>query len=331
MNNDRPQRVSAVALGGGHGITATLQGLVGVADDVTGIVGTIDDGGSSGRLRRHLDILPPGDLRMALAALLPDDDEASLWRAVLQHRFDGQVDVGGHALGNLLMAALWDETGDVVAALDVLGEAMRARGRVLPNALQPADLVAVFEGASLSEPKGSVEVSIRGQAEISHTRGVITALRIEPTTLEPCLPAEYAIDTADLLVFGPGSWYTSVLPHLLVPGIRDAIERSRATRVIVVNLCGETGETEGYPAHAYLESMLRLFPEFRIDIVLADRGHIDDLPSLHIAADRLGAQLVVEDLARAGLHDPSLLQSAFRRIIFEDPHHAERIPPGMQG
>jgi uncharacterized cofD-like protein len=306
----------AVALGGGHGITPALQALVEISDEVTGIVGTIDDGGSSGRLRSFLGILPPGDLRMALAALLPDDEEATLWRAVLQHRFDGQVDVGGHALGNLLMAALWEETGDVVSALDVLAEAMRARGRVLPNSLEAADLVAEFE--DVPGAAGETALTMRGQAEISRTRGVITSMHIDPSMPQPCRPAEEAIRQADLIVLGPGSWFTSVLPHLLVPGVQHALADSAATRVLVVNLCAESGETEGYPAHAYVESLVRLFPEFRMDIVLADRRHVDNVALLETASMQLGARVVMDDLACDGLHDPQLLRSALERIAMED-------------
>ncbi len=309
----------AVALGGGHGITPTLRALLGISDEVTGIVGTIDDGGSSGRLRAFLGILPPGDLRMALAALLPDDEEATLWRSVLQHRFDGQVDVGGHALGNLLMAALWEETGDVVAALDVLAEAMRARGRVLPNALEAADLIAELDVHG--RPTGESVLTMRGQAEISRTRGVITSMSIDPAAPQPCRPAEEAIRRADLIVFGPGSWFTSVLPHLLVPGVQQALADSAGIRVLVVNLSGESGETEGYPAHAYVESLARLFPEFRLDVVLADCEHVEDWALLQEASSRLGARLVMEDLARDGVHDPELLRSALEHIATKDSPH----------
>lgn len=320
MSESSRIRTRAVALGGGHGITPTLQALLGISSEVTGIVGTIDDGGSSGRLRAFLGILPPGDLRMALAALLPDDEEATLWRAVLQHRFDGQVDVGGHALGNLLMAALWEETGDVVAALDVLAEAMRARGRVLPNVLEATDLIAEFEDVS-DGLRGDSALTMRGQAEISRTRGVITSMAIDPAAPEPCRPAEEAIRRADLIVLGPGSWFTSVLPHLLVPGVQQALADSSGIRVLVVNLSGESGETEGYPAHAYVESLARLFPEFRIDVVLADRQHVEDGTLLEQASSRLGARVVMEDLARDGMHDPHLLQSALERIDTEDSPH----------
>lgn len=301
---------TVVALGGGHGISATLRALTGLGDHVVGIVGTVDDGGSSGRLREHLGILPPGDLRMALAALMPDSEESSLWRAVLQHRFDGSVDIGGHALGNLLLAAMWEETGDVVAALEALADALRAQGRVLPHALEPCELTAVIVDNDTGESR-----LVRGQAQISQTQGTIKSWGIEPANPQPCIPAENAIRSADLIVFGPGSWYTSVLPHLLVPGISRAIDESPARRVLVVNLAGEPGESAGYQAHQYLESWHRLFPKMHLDVVLADEDHIEDPLRLHRAAQEISAVARIEALSEGGVHDPDLLRAALIDVM----------------
>lgn len=311
MNESRLARRSVVALGGGHGLSATLRALTCIADDVTGIVGTIDDGGSSGRLRRQMRIPPPGDLRMALAAMMPEDAEGVQWRAVLQHRFDGEVDIGGHALGNLVLAALWEETGDIVEGLDILGQAMRARGRVLPHALVPAELIAV-----VSDPKGVREV--RGQAEISQTRGVIEELRIEPAHPVPCQQAVAAIVASDVLVFGPGSWFTSVLPHLLIDEVREAVLASTARRILIANLSGEAGEAEGYPTHGYLASWARFFPDIGLDTVLADSAHVDDVGLLSDAAAKVGASVALCDVARDGVHDPLLLAGALTEMLMQD-------------
>lgn len=292
-----------MALGGGHGLSATLAALVLLVDDVTGIVGTIDDGGSSGRLRRHLSIPPPGDLRMAIAAVMPEDPEGVQWRAVLQHRFDGEVDVGGHALGNLVLAALWEETGDIVKGLDILGQAMRAKGRVLPHALEPAELVA-----QVRTPEGSCE--IKGQAAISHARGVIESLRIEPAHPARCQQALEAIASSDVLIFGPGSWFTSVLPHLLIDDVREAVRSSDARRILLVNLSSEAGEAEGYRAHRYLTSWAQFFPDIGLDTVLADVNHVDDVAQLSDTAAQVGAVVRVCDIARDGIHDPVLLAAA---------------------
>lgn len=300
-----------VALGGGHGLSATLKALTGIVEQPIGIVGTIDDGGSSGRLRRHLDIPPPGDLRMAMAALMPDDPEGVQWRAVLQHRFDGEVDVGGHALGNLVLAALWEETGDVVAGLDILGQAMRAQGRVLPHALAPAELVAeITDGDSTRV--------VRGQAAVSQTRGDVVSMRIEPAQPQACEQALEAIRRSDVLIFGPGSWFTSVLPHLLIEDVREAVRASSAHRILIVNLSGESGEAEGYPAHGYLTSWARFFPDIGLDTVLADGNHVDDVELLATAASRVGAAVDVRDLARDGVHDPRLLAMALSDLLSSD-------------
>ncbi len=308
MNDPGLSGTSVVALGGGHGLSATLGALTLMVDDITGIVGTIDDGGSSGRLRRHLNIPPPGDLRMALAAVMPDDAEGVQWRAVLQHRFDGEVDVGGHALGNLVLAALWEETGDIVEGLDVLGQTMRARGRVLPNALEPAELIA-----AVKSPDGVREV--KGQAAISQTRGLIEGLRIEPARPARCEPALAAISDADVLVFGPGSWFTSVLPHLVIEDVREAVRASTAQRVLIVNLSGEAVEAEGYPAHGYLRSWARFFPDIGLDTVLADGNHVEDVEQLSDAAAQVGAVVRMCDVARDGIHHPELLAAALADVL----------------
>ena len=284
-----------------------MRSLASISDRVTGLVGTVDDGGSSGRLRQHLRVPPPGDLRMAVAALMPDDEQGIQWRSVLQHRFDGEVDVGGHALGNLVLAALWEETGDVLTGVAILCEAMRTRGQVLPNSLCATDLIATFR-----TDDGLVDV--HGQSAISRTRGFIEQLRLEPIDPPECVPAVQAIEEADLIVFGPGSWYTSVLPHLLVPSIRKAIESSSAHRVVVVNLTGEAGETEGYPAHEYLSAWARLFPDIGVDTVLADQGHVDDPGRLHREAQRLGATVRMSAVSRGATHDPKLLADALADI-----------------
>ncbi len=308
MNDGENARPAVVALGGGHGLSVTLRSLASIADNVTGVVGTIDDGGSSGRLRQHMRIPPPGDLRMALAALMPDDEQGIQWRAVLQHRFDGQVDVGGHALGNLVLAALWEETGDVIDGLSILSEAMRTRGRVLPNCLVATDLLARIRTSD-----GWVDV--RGQSAISSTRGFIEQMRLDPGDPISCPPTVRAIQDADLIVFGPGSWYTSVLPHLLVPSVRDALQSSSARRVVIVNLSGEAGETEGYPAHEYLSAWARLFPDIGVDTVLADREHVDDLAQLCDQSKRLGADVLTCRVARGGTHDPQLLADALGKLL----------------
>ncbi|MFM7598115.1 MAG: uridine diphosphate-N-acetylglucosamine-binding protein YvcK [Actinomycetota bacterium] len=299
---------SIVALGGGHGLSATLRALRTLDIEPIAVVGTGDDGGSSGRLREHLGVPPPGDLRMALVALVGDGSGSALWPRVLQHRFGGTGDVEGHALGNLLLVALWEETGDIVAGLDRLGRVLEARGRVLPNSIDP-----VVVAARVRSDDGVVDVV--GQARLTATRGEIESMRLVPEDPRACPEAVSAIESASAIVFGPGSWYTSVLPHLLVPDIRNALERSSARRILVLNAAPQAGETEGFAAHAYLEAWDRLFPGIGLDVVLADPRSVADTARLAAAAGRVGAEV----------HLGQLL------VVDGHAHHPDRLAAALGG
>ena len=174
----------AVALGGGHGLAASLSALRRVTSDLTAIVTVADDGGSSGRLRRDYGVLPPGDLRMALAALCGDDEWGTTWSKVVQHRFGGDRELAGHAVGNLLIVALWDLLGDTVAGLEWVGRLLGTGGRVLPMAAVPLDIVAEVVGADPDRPE---EVStVRGQAECASTPGQVRSITLLPPTRPRC-------------------------------------------------------------------------------------------------------------------------------------------------
>jgi uncharacterized cofD-like protein len=307
VNSRRPR---IVALGGGHGLSATLGALALLDAEVTGVVGVLDDGGSSGRLRNHLQIPPPGDLRMAIAALIPPGDSGDLWRRVLQHRFDGTVDVGGHAVGNLVIAALWSETGDLVAGLDALGAAVQSRGRVLPNCVEPVNLVA-----EIKETGNSASRIVRGQSAISATRGNVVSLMLEPDQPRSCPEAVRAIEVADVLVFGPGSWYTSVLPHLLVPQIKEAIRTSQARRVLVLNLQPERGETEGFAPHTHLESWRAVAGDVSLDYVIADRASASDGARLETNVALMGGVVRLADVADSGVHNCRKLADEFTALL----------------
>lgn len=307
MNERAP---GIVALGGGHGLSVTLAALLGLTDQVTGIVGVIDDGGSSGRLRSSLSIMPPGDLRMALAAMLPHDAEGELWRRVLQYRFTSNDELAGHALGNLMLAALWSESDDAMLGLDALHKATRARGRVLPNALQPVDLLALMRSREKAEPQW-----VTGQATISSTHGHINALALDPADPKACPQAVEAIESASALVLGPGSWFTSVLPHLFVPSIRQAIDKSAAIRILILNLNGETGETQDFAPETHLRSWHAMLGDLGIDHVIADGAHVLDRQALQDAAHGVGAQLHVSQVASGDTHDPRLLGAVIARLV----------------
>ena len=205
------------ALGGGHGLSATLTALRYVTDEVTAIVTVADDGGSSGRLRDEFGVLPPGDIRMALAALCSESEWGQTWRDVLQHRFAGDGPLGGHALGNLLIVALWELHDDPVAGLDLVARLLQAQGRVLPMAAVPLTIEADVSHLDPDDPT-SVRV-VSGQAQVAVTPGTVETVRLVPAD-PPAYPESVAaIRSADWVVLGPGSWFTSVMTHLLVPEV----------------------------------------------------------------------------------------------------------------
>ncbi len=303
------------ALGGGHGLASTLTALRFVTDEITAVVTVADDGGSSGRLRDEFGVLPPGDLRMALAALCSDTEWGHTWRDVLQHRFAGEGPLGGHALGNLLIVALWELHEDPVAGLDLVGRLLQARGRVLPMAAVPLAIEADVSGI---DPAGAL-TTVRGQAEVAVTPGTVEEVRLVPSA-PPAYPESVAaIRSADWVVLGPGSWFTSVMTHLLVPEVREALEVSRARRLLVLNLDPGSGETAGFSAARHLESFAALAPGLRLDGVLADPAVVDDEPGLVEAAARLGAELHVVQVSRRsapGEHDPLRYAAALRDILY---------------
>ncbi|WP_273651187.1 gluconeogenesis factor YvcK family protein [Cellulomonas fimi] len=303
---------AVVALGGGHGLSATLSALRLMTDRITAVVTVADDGGSSGRLRHELGVLPPGDLRMALAALCDDSEWGRTWRDVLQHRFASDGPLDRHAVGNLLIVALWELLDDTVEGLDWVGRLLGARGRVLPMAAVPLQIEADVVHAD-----GTPE-RVRGQVSVATTTGRIDHLRLEPTDPPACPEAVAAIEEADWVILGPGSWYTSVMPHLLVPGLRDALQRTRARTIVTLNLSPESGETEGMRAEEHLEALHAHAPDLRVDAVVADPGAVDDVDVLSATTDRLGAQLLLRQVGRGDgtpLHDPLRLAAAFRDVV----------------
>lgn len=306
-----------MALGGGHGLYASLSALRRVTRDLTAIVTVADDGGSSGRLRQEYGVLPPGDLRMALAALCGDDSWGTTWSKVVQHRFTGNGELGGHAVGNLLIVALWELLGDTVQGLDWVGRLLGAHGRVLPMASVPLDLVAEVEGADPDRP-GEITV-VRGQVACASTTGRVRSVSLIPADPPACPQAIAAVATADWVVFGPGSWFTSILPHLMVPELAEALLTTPARRVVALNLVSQAGETDGFSPHAHLEVLAEHAPGLKVDVVLADRraasGYAAELDK---AAGLLGGRLVMTDLAmRDGSphHDPRRLAGAFAEIF----------------
>lgn len=312
-----------MALGGGHGLAASLTALTSVTPDLTAVVTVADDGGSSGRLRDELGALPPGDLRMALAALAGPDPWSQTWAGLLQHRYGGDGALAGHAVGNLLLAAL-AETSNVVEALDLVGKLVGARGRVLPASCVPLQIVAEVLGHDPTDPTSVHEVV--GQVAVASTAGMVRTLHLRPTDPPACAEAVRAVLEADVVVLGPGSWYTSVLTHLLIPELREALARTPAMRVVALNLAPQAGETDGFSPEAHLEVLAAHAPELVMDVVLADLEAVLDTRDLMGAVESAGGRLVLAPVALGdgtARHDPRRLAEAYSKI-FSD--HTGRGP-----
>ena len=308
-----------VALGGGHGLSASLSALRHVVTDLTAVVTVADNGGSSGRLRREFGVLPPGDLRQALSALCGDDDWGRTWARVLQHRFSSNGEMHEHAVGNLLIVALWELLGEHVSGLDWVARLLGAQGRVLPMAVTPIDITAHVRGAGGAEDRDEITV-VRGQVEVASTSGQVVSVALEPQDPPACPEAVDAVRAADWVVLGPGSWFTSVIPHLLVPELRDALVHSPARTVVTLNLEPQSGETDGFTPETHLEVLAGHAADLKLDVVLVDARTVGDLEQLRGTAESLGARLVVADLAAGDgspRHDPVKLADAYAGFMRE--------------
>jgi uncharacterized cofD-like protein len=312
--------IRVVAFGGGHGLAAALRGLrhaAGELDlDITAIVTVGDDGGSSGRLLAERDaLLPVGDLRQALSALACTDPVEQRTARLMQHRFAGDDSLAGHPVGNLLLLGLLEMLGDPVDALDHAAAMVGAQGRVLPMARHAVGIEADVLGADPARP-GEV-VTVRGQHAVAVALGHVEAVRISPADPPTCPQAIEAIRAADWLLFGPGSWYTSVLPHLLVPGLAEAIVASPARRLVTLNLAADN-ETLGLSVADHLAALSWYLPGLRVDTVLADAKWVGEPEPVHQAAESLGARLVLAPLAVADggpRHDPESLGVALVPVL----------------
>lgn len=258
-----------VAIGGGTGLPSLLRGLKAYTSNITAIVTVADDGGSSGRLRRELGVLPPGDFRNNIAALARDE---ALMTQVLQYRFghpsgqNGRSDLQGHAFGNLLLAALTGITGSFDEALLAAQRVLAIRGRVLPSTLADVQLAAdvLIEGAGVQH--------VRGESAIPQAHGRVQRVYLEPPQVKAYPPALQAILQADLIVMGPGSLYTSILPNLLVPDLAAALQHAHAKKVYVCNLAIQPGETDNYSVADHVATILQHVPTGCLDVVLANNN-----------------------------------------------------------
>ena len=313
------ESLRAVALGGGHGLYASLSALRLLTTDLTAVVTVADDGGSSGRIRRELGTLPPGDLRMALRALAGTSELDERWAELLQHRFGGSGALAGHAVGNLLLSGFLERYGDPVGALAHVASLVGAVGRVLPMSPVPLDLIAEVDRFDPDDP---VRVRrIRGQSSIASTPGRVRSIRLLPTGAPACASAVDAVREADVVVLGPGSWFTSVIPHLLLHELGKAIASTNATVVVTVNLVPQAGETDDFSP----EELLRVLGEHAdrhgglfIDAIVADADSVLDHQSLRAYASDIGARLVLSRISAddsAERHDPGRLAAAYRTAL----------------
>src|ERR1700752_835807 len=253
-----------VAIGGGTGLSTLLAGLkkrCGKSaegtwiDTLSAIVTVSDDGGSSGRLRDELQMLPPGDIRNCMIAL---SEDSGLLSRLFRHRFRGEGELGGHSFGNLFLAALTEVTGDFTEAIRLSSEVLASKGHIFPATISDVRLAAELEDGTI----------VRGETQISASKIPIRRLRLEP---EQCLPlpeALKAIRAADIITVGPGSLCPSILPNLLVAQVARVIGQSRATKIFVNNLMTQPGETDGYSARKHLETIKQYAPEIHFDFVV---------------------------------------------------------------
>ena len=282
-----------VALGGGTGLSTLLAGLkqlVAKPDEpiwietLSAIVTVSDNGGSSGRLRDELQMLPPGDIRNCIVAL---SEDSSLLSRLFRYRFRGEGELGGHSFGNLFLAALTEVTGDFTEAVRLSSEVLASKGHIFPATISDVHLVAELDDGSI----------VRGETQISASRAPIRHLRLEP---ERCLPLPQALKelkSADVITVGPGSLYTSILPNLLVSQVAKVIGESRATKIFVSNLMTQPGETDGYTALQHLETLRKYAPEINFDFVV-----VNDRKISHEQAERYAA----EQAYQIGIDDPIL-------------------------
>ena len=281
-HSQRGRGPNIVAIGGGTGMPALLRGLRQYTSNITAIVTVADDGGSSGRLRKELGVLPPGDFRNNIAALSLDE---ALMTQVLQYRFgssvaeDGRSELQGHAFGNLLLAALTGITGSFDEALLAAERVLAMSGRVLPSTM--ADIALA---ADIKMEDGSVQ-RVVGESAIPKAHGRIQKLYLEPEFVRAYPPAVQALLQADLIVMGPGSLYTSILPNLIIPDITKALQRTRAKRVYICNLATQPGETDNYTVADHVATILHHIPTDCLDVVLAN-------DNLSIPPSRGGGQTV---------------------------------------
>jgi uncharacterized cofD-like protein len=263
-----------VAIGGGNGLSTLLSGLkkyvgsyhseISKIEKLSAIVAVSDDGGSSGRLRDELQMLPPGDVRNCMVAL---SEDSLLLSKLFRHRFSGDGDLSGHSFGNLFLAALTEITGDFCEAVKLSSEILASKGTIYPATMEDVRLSAELHDGQI----------VRGETNISKVGNSIKRLQLEPEQCHPLPEAIEAIHSADVITVGPGSLYTSLLPPILVKGVTEAIAQSPAMKIFICNLMTQPGETDGYSARRHLEIIREYAPEINFDFVVVNNRPISQM------------------------------------------------------
>lgn len=290
MGSQQGNRLRVVVIGGGTGLSVLLRGLKHAPVHITAIVTVADDGGSSGRLREELDMPPPGDIRNVLTALA---DTEPLMEKVMQYRFSTGTGLAGHNLGNLLLAAMNEITGDFVTAVKKLSDVLAVRGEVLPASTQSLRLMAEMEDGSI----------IAGESQIPLTGKQIKRVFLDPEDAVPLSEALLAIEEADAILIGPGSLYTSILPNLLVRGLFAAVKNSTAPKMYICNVMTQPGETDGFSASKHVEVLYDHVGGPFLDTVIVNSAAIPD-KTLEKYAEKGAAPVAcdVKRLRQLGLH-----------------------------
>jgi uncharacterized cofD-like protein len=314
--------LNVVAIGGGNGLSTLLSGLkrfVGADEtepiwirNLAAIVAVSDDGGSSGRLRDELQMLPPGDIRNCMVAL---SEDSHLLSQVFRHRFSGDGDLGGHSLGNLFLAALTEITGDFAEAVKLSSEILASKGHIYPATMSDVRLAAELQDGS----------TVRGETNIGRVGVQIKRLYLEPEDCHPLPEALAAIYDADVITIGPGSLYTSLLPPILVHGVADAIAESQAAKIFICNLMTQPGETTGLTSRRHLEIVREYAREIDFDYVVINNRPISEEQLLRYAEE--GA----EQIGVHGSITPETIEGAevvYGNLLDESEkvrHHPEKL------
>ena len=317
----RARGIKVVAIGGGTGLPSVLRGLKAYTSNITAVVTVADDGGSSGQLRRDMGVLPPGDIRSNIAALADDE---SLMTQLFQHRFDDGK-LGGHAFGNLFIAALAGISGGLEPALTEVGRVLNIQGRVLPSTMADVNLVALVRRHGETR-----SLKIQGESRISAFGGVIEQIGLVPSDVPAYSESVRAIHEADIVVIGPGSLYTSILPNLLVPGISAALKATGAYRVYVCNVATQPGETANYDVADHVLAIEKHLGRGVFQAVLANNArptvnagvntrYVPLAPPDHEVLQRYQVRYTdLTDPERPWRHDPQKLAAALLQLIEAD-------------